>query len=278
MKAYDCEDPIERMKYICAFFFGGIHQPVYVSKSKPPFNSVLGETYQGINEDGCKAYCEQTLHHPPTFNFQIIEPNKKFELMGFGSICAHLDGLNTIRGWREGKSIMKLKGDTFTWENLKTRITGVIMGDRSYNFYSTLTIKDFKNKLECVVTLVDKEDQGLISKIFGKKKKVQYDEGKIEIKKFNPETKEKEVVCTGYGSWLGQIYFGDKCYWSILDPQQKWVSDESAYILPSDGRKREDLIAILKNDINLAQKEKEKIEDIQRNDQKLRDDYKSKNK
>jgi hypothetical protein len=266
------------MKYVCAFFYGGIHRSVYLSKSKPPFNSVLGETYQGINEDGCKAYCEQTLHHPTTFNFYVTEPNKKFELMGFGSITAHLDGLNKIKGWREGKNIMKLKGDLFTWANFKTRISGIIMGDRVYNFFDTLTIKDFKNKIECVVTLQDEVDQGIISKLFGSKKEIQYDEGKIEIKRFNPDTKQKELVCTGYGSWLGQIYFGEKCYWSILDEQQKWVSDEGSYILPSDGRKRKDLQAVLKNDIELAQKEKEYIEELQRTDQKLRENYEAKKK
>lgn len=130
MKAFENnDDPIERMKYICCYLLSGIHQSVYYSKSKPPFNSVIGETYQAKNSDGCLIYMEQTLHHPPTVNYEIIGPDKKFEVMGFGAITAHLDGLNTIRGWRDGKNILKINdGSLIVWNNFKTRISGIIMG------------------------------------------------------------------------------------------------------------------------------------------------------
>lgn len=276
MKAYECKDPIERMKNICVYLLSGIHQSVYYSKSKPPFNSVIGETYQAKNSDGCLLFMEQTLHHPPTLNYDMIAPGKKFEMMGFGAISAHLDGLNTIRGWKDGKNILKMDdGSLYVWNNFKTRISGIIMGDRTYNFYDDLVIKDYKNKIECTVTLQDEIKEGVLSKVFSKKKEVQYDEGKIVIKKLNPKTKEKEIVATGYGSWIGQVYFGDKCYWSVLDKQQLWER-EGLNIIPSDGRLREDLNAVLKGDMITAQKEKERIEEVQRTDQKLRDEYKAK--
>ena len=41
--------------------------------------------------------------------------------------------------------------------------------------------------------------------------------------------------------------------------------------------KREDLIAVLKADYDLAQKEKERLEELQRTDQKKRDNWKKKN-
>ena len=123
------DEVIERMKYICCYLLSGIHQSVYYSKSKPPFNSVIGETYQAKNSDGCLIYMEQTLHHPPTVNYEIIGPDKKFEVMGYGAITAHLDGLNTIRGWRDGKNILKINdGSLIVWNNFKTRISGIIMG------------------------------------------------------------------------------------------------------------------------------------------------------
>ncbi len=149
------------------------------------------------------------------------------------------------------------------------------MGDRVYNFYDDMVIKDYKNKIECVVSVPDEINEGVLSKVFSKKKEIQYDEAKIEIKKFNPENKTKEVVAKGFGSWIGQIYFGDKCYWSVLDEQENWEEDDK-YIIPSDGSRRADLINVLKNDMDNAQKEKEKIEDLQRTDQKLRDDAKAK--
>ena len=273
MKAYESADPIERMKNVCAFFISGIHSSPVDCKSKAPFNPVIGETYQAIHKDGSKVYFEQTVHHPPTFNFQLYGPDDAFKLMGNGAINAHLDGLNTIRGWRDGKNIIIFKdGTKIVGGNLYTRINGVIMGDRLYNYYGTLTIKDYTNKVECNCYFVDQEKEGVISKFFGKKKTVQYDEFKVEIKQLNPETKEKELKATGYGSWLGQLYFGDKCYWSIDDQVDNW-SQEGLFILPSDSCLRTDLNAVLKGDIDLAQKEKEAIEELQRSDQKKRDEF-----
>lgn len=212
--------------------------------------------------------------NPPTFNFYIKEPNKKFELLGFGSIDAFLDGLNTtIKGKRNGKNILKLNGDLFTWDCLKTRISGVIMGDRVYNFYDKMTIKDYKNKIKCVVSLQDELKENLITKIFTKKVEIQYDEATIEILKYNPDNKKHDLVAKGFGSWLGQIYFGDKCFWSVLDQQQEWSSDQNSYIIPSDGRLRKDLQCVLNNDIEHAQIEKEHIEQMEKTDQKLRDNY-----
>ena len=41
--------------------------------------------------------------------------------------------------------------------------------------------------------------------------------------------------------------------------------------------KREDLNAVINNDYDLAQKEKERLEELQRSDQKKREEWKKKN-
>ena len=94
--------------------------------------------------------------------------------------------------------------------------------------------------------------------------------------KLDPESKEKELKATGIGSWLGQVLFDGKEYWSIYDEPRKWIQD-GLFLLPSDSMKREDLIAVLKADYDLAQKEKERLEELQRTDQKKRDNWKKKN-
>ena len=216
---------------------------------------------------------EQTLHHPPAFTYQIISPEKKFEINGFGTIVVSIEGLNAIRGWREGKNFLKFDdGTTVTWNNLKARVTGILMGERVYNFVNELVIQDLKNQIECKVSFHEPINEGIITKLIYGKKEIQYDEAQIEISKINENDKEKEIVATGYASWIGQIYFGDECFWSVLDKQQKWERN-NLFILPSDGRLRTDLIYILSGDFANAQKEKDKIEDIQRRDQKLREKF-----
>lgn len=271
-KAYECKtDPIERMKYICTYILSGLHRSVYASKSKPPFNSVLGETYQAKNDDGCMIYMEQTVHHPPTLNYQLIAPNKIFEISGFGEVKVQIEGINKVNGWREGKNILKMDdGSIYYYNNLKARVNGVIMGERVYNFYDNLIIEDTINDLKCVVSFQPEINKGMMSMFRSTTEEIQYDEANIEISKINKETKEEQSLIKGYGSWIGQIYFEDKCYWSVLDEQQSWNRND-LNIIPSDGKLREDLNYILTGDIDNAQKEKERIEDIQRKDQKLRE-------
>ena len=93
------------------------------------------------------------------------------------------------------------------------------------------------------------------------------------IKQVNPQTKEKEVKAKGYASWLGQVIFENKIYWSIFDPEQKWTQTGIDFVLPSDSTKREDLIALVKGDLDDAQNKKEQLEQLQREDLKKRENY-----
>ncbi len=275
-KAYQIKnDPIERMKYLFAFAISGIHQGPIKCRSRAPFNPILGETFQAINEkDGSRLYLEQTEHHPPTFNFNLVGPNKHFELNGFGTIDAHLYTINMIKGERIGKTILKFDdGSLFTFTVLKTRINGIIMGDRIYNYYGDLIIKDYKHKVECIMTLSDEIQQGMLSKMWYGKTNPQYDESIVYIKQVNAKTKEKEVKAKGYASWLGQVIFDDKIYWSIFDPEQKWTQNGIDFILPSDSTKREDLNYLIQGKFEESQNAKEKLEQLQREDQKKREEH-----
>lgn len=60
-----------------------------------------------------------------------------------------MTGLNSIKGWRDGKNIIKFKdGTIMTYSNPETRINGLVMGDRTINYSGNLVIKDFQNKIE----------------------------------------------------------------------------------------------------------------------------------
>ena len=195
-----------------------------------------------------------------------------FMLHGFGTIDAHLYSINMIKGERIGKNLLKFDdGSLFTFTTFKTRINGIIMGERVYNYYGDLIIKDYKNKVECIMTLNDEIQEGMLSKLWYGKTNPHYDESIATIRQVNPKTKEKEVKAKGYASWLGQVIFDNKTYWSIFDPEQTWTQNGIDYILPSDSTKREDLIALIKGDLDESQAKKEKLEQIQRDDLKLRE-------
>ena len=128
------------------------------------------------------------------------------------------------------------------------------------------------------MTLNDEIQEGMLSKICYGKTNPHYDESIAIIKQVNPQTKEKEVKAKGYASWLGQVIFDNKTYWSIFDPEQKWTQTGIDFILPSDSTKRLDLIALVKGDLVEAQYQKEKLEQLQREDLKKRENYLKKEK
>ncbi len=148
------------MKLVTSFFLSGLHVNPILCKSKAPFNPILGETYHVSKEDGTLLYIEQTAHHPPTSNFYMIGPNKCFELFGYGIINSSLTGANSIKGWRDGKVILKFKdGAMMTFQGPDARINGLMMGNRTYNISGTLVVKDYTNKIESITAFPYKVKQ-----------------------------------------------------------------------------------------------------------------------
>ncbi len=141
------------MKYLTAFLLSGLHCNPALCKSKAPLNPILGETYHSKKPDGTEIYLEQTSHHPPTSNYYVIGPGKSYEMFGFAVVIANFSGPNSVKGWRDGKNIIKFKdGTIMTFTTPETRIGGLIMGDRTINYSGTQVIKDFTNKIESIVS------------------------------------------------------------------------------------------------------------------------------
>lgn len=96
------------------------------------------------------------------------------------------------------------------------RINGLIMGERTINYNGTLIVKDFTNKIEATVMFAHKDVGNIesiknsITKIFSSKEEVPSDNFIIHIMKLNPETKLKELVSDGSGSWVSHIIFENK--------------------------------------------------------------------
>jgi hypothetical protein len=156
-KAAEEKDPIERMKYLTSFLLSGLHCNPVLCKSKAPLNPILGETFQAIKDDGTTIYLEQTSHHPPTSNYHIIGKDKNYEMFGYAIVNAQLAGMNTIKGWRDGKSLIKFKdGSILSFNTPDTRINGLLMGERTLNYSGTLVVKDYSNKIESVTTFAYK--------------------------------------------------------------------------------------------------------------------------
>jgi hypothetical protein len=265
-KAAECKDPVERMKYVIAFSVSGLH---LTTTQKKPFNPILGETHQAFFEDGTALFCEQSSHHPPASNFQVIPPDNAFRLYGYGVFSAHWKG-NVIHGLQRGPNLVEFPADgTVIAIDLPHLIfRGLIWGDRIQDYGGSLYFTDKKNDLACDLVFNPEAPGWVASWFTAPKHPTDWLVG--DIYRLSTCTKNnKDVICKVEGSWLSHIDFDGKRYWDIKEVAP-WSIRPAENPLPSDCRYREDLQALLRGDEEEAQRLKVQLEEKQRKEAKLR--------
>jgi len=123
------------------------------------------------------------------------------------------------------------------------------------------TVKDKKS--EKAKAKKDKEKEKEKEKDKDKEKEKEKD-------KENHNEKDQTVLCRVEGSWLDEIKFDDVCYWKNRQYQPFFPVQVEEDALPSDSRYRIDLVALRTGDLQAAQQSKVALENLQRDDRKLR--------
>lgn len=116
-----------------------------------------------------------------------------------------------------------------------------------------IKFKDEKNGFECIVKLA-----GI------KNKPSDYLKGELKHK--------GKVISTLTGSYLSHLTWDEKRYWDIRETFPISCIELEDNLL-SSSTKRLDIIYLDQLKIDQAQEEKEKLEQLQRNDRKLREKY-----
>jgi hypothetical protein len=283
-KAAATDDPVLRLKYVIAFTMAGLHRNTTELGNSGPLNPVLGETYRAEKRDGTKLFCEQITHHPPVSAFLMDHPTGAYRLYGTGEVTAKMTGLNTINGQKIGDTVIAFKnGHKIVIGNPEMRIDGLVMGERIINYMRSFTITDEKHRLAAQVNF-NYEEVGTLSKLtssfkglFGgsaKPEKPLNDTFTISLYTFTKQKENGEVekaeICSGSGSWLSHLEIEGELYWRVTDSiEDAWIPVENKK-LDSDSTNRQDSKYIKEKNYDKAQKEKDLLENIQRNDAKLR--------
>jgi hypothetical protein len=279
-KAASCQDPVQRMKYLVAFFVAGLHRNACEMGNNGPLNPVLGETFMAEKTDGTKLYCEQISHHPPVSAYYMVDAAGNYQLYGTGEVSAKLSGMNHIEGKRIGQTTIIFKdGSKVTIANPEMMIEGVMMGDRIINHLKSFCFVDAANNITAeikfnysAVGTVAKLTSGF-KNLFGRSSKTQEEKvlnDTLSLEIFSTEDQERKVLASGFGSWLSFVEIDGETLWQVTDPVQNNWSEECKGRLESDSTNRLDSQFIRIKDFNKAQKEKDLIENNQRLDAKIR--------
>uniref|UniRef100_A0A674IBF3 Oxysterol-binding protein n=1 Tax=Terrapene triunguis TaxID=2587831 RepID=A0A674IBF3_9SAUR len=272
-KAAHTPNSFERMVYVAAFAASAYASSYYRAGSKP-FNPVLGETYECVREDkGFQFFSEQVSHHPPisachaeSVNFAFWQDvrwknkfwGKSMEIVPIGT--THV----TLPAFR----------DHFEWNKVTSCIHNILSGQRWIEHYGEIIIKNLN------------DDTCLCKLTF------------IKAKYWNPNMHEIEgsvmdrdgkVVHRLFGKWHESIYCGTPssptCIWRAnpmpkdyeqcygftqfalelneLDPQTR------PFLPSTDTRFRPDQRFLEEGNIEGAEMQKQRIEQLQRERRKV---------
>ena len=251
-KAGTCKDRVESFKYVILFALSALFRS---SEQLKPLNPMLGETYECEWEDGSKFYLEHTCHTPPISHFYIKSSKNLFIVSGY--IDMEMGGVmkaiykNAFQMIPKGKITVRLPevNQTVSFQFPKITMGGAIWGQRYVYFNDHMKFEDVENNLKCIIVFANgrKELKGKrIHDIYGQLFKYTYTTNDLKKPFYSDSmpsypfpSNNEDVLSDITGSWLEEIKFDDKVYFSIKDSisPQIYPSDKC---LDSDARYRED--------------------------------------
>uniref|UniRef100_A0A8B9KPY8 Oxysterol-binding protein n=1 Tax=Astyanax mexicanus TaxID=7994 RepID=A0A8B9KPY8_ASTMX len=272
-RAAHTQDPFERMVYIATFAVSGYASSYYRAGGKP-FNPVLGETYECDRPDkGFRFIAEQVSHHPPisachaeSKNFifwQDVRWKNKFwgksmEIVPVGTTHVIIPGL----------------GDHYEWNKVTSCIHNILSGQRWIEHYGEISIKNSSSDIcQCKVTFV----------------KAKYWNSSVNEVEGAVTDHKGKVIHKLFGKWHEGIYCGNPpaatCIWRTnpMPPDYEQYYGFTKFALelneldlhtkqilpPTDTRFRLDQRLLEEGNVEAAEVQKQRIEQLQRDRRKV---------
>uniref|UniRef100_A0A3Q3VTR0 Oxysterol-binding protein n=1 Tax=Mola mola TaxID=94237 RepID=A0A3Q3VTR0_MOLML len=271
--AANTQDPFERMVYIATFIVSGYASSYYRTGGKP-FNPVLGETYECDRPDkGFRFVAEQVSHHPPisachaefkNFTFwQDVRCKNKFwgksmEIVPVGTTHVNLPG----------------SGDHYEWNKVTSCIHNILSGQRWIEHYGEITIRNTSSDVcQCKITFV----------------KAKYWNSSVNEVEGTITDNKGKVIHRLFGKWHEAVFCGDPpsatCIWranAMPANHEQYYGftkfavelnelDSSLKLLlpPTDTRLRVDQRLLEEGNLEAAEEQKHRIEQLQRERQRV---------
>uniref|UniRef100_A0A3P9LSA9 Oxysterol-binding protein n=1 Tax=Oryzias latipes TaxID=8090 RepID=A0A3P9LSA9_ORYLA len=274
--ANQTHDPYQRMVFVATFAISA-YTSTYCRAGSKPFNPVLGETYECDRpEKGFRFIAEQVSHHPPVSACHADSKNFKF----------WQDVRWKNKFWGKSMEIVPIGtthvtlpafGDHYEWNKVTSCIHNILSGQRWIEHYGEMSIKNVNSDVcQCKITFIKaKSWSSTVNEIKGV---VTNAEGK--------------TVHSIFGKWHESVFQGDPpsatCIWRAKpmpkDQEQYYGFTQFAVELneldsnlrpllpPTDTRFRPDQRLLEEGNIDGAEEQKQRIEQLQRERRKVLQD------
>ncbi len=266
--ASNLQDPFDRMVYMAAFVISGYSSSYYRNGAKD-FNPLLGETYELTRPDkGWKYVAEQVSHHPPisacycqskTFaHEQVFHAKIKF----WGkSMEVHPEGYTRV-------TLPKFN-ETYQWNKIVMYVHNVMGAQRKIEHYGEITIRSTSG-VSCTINFPKSSYSSQKNEFYGDviyenvvKRKIfgQWHEAFM----FGADNTAKTIWRMGAMPEDSNLYYGFTRFAIELNEITEDIRDE----LPNtDSRFRPDQRCLENGQVENAELEKHRIEELQRNRRK----------
>lgn len=272
MKAAEAKDPCLRMAYVACFVISG-----YAGSSQrllKPFNPLLGETFE-LEKDGFRVISEQVSHHPPVSAIHCDHP--EFSFYAHSTVKTSFKG-TYLRVKPHGKFHLELHRpkEHYTWDKPYTNVNNIILGQVNVDHHGTIKITNHDTGHSANITFkkkgwFSKDCHQIIGSIYDLDNKEKYTlsgQWSESIKIQNKSTGEEFIGYEVNRPVKDQeLYY----YFSEFALQLNLPPDLVPGIAPTDSRRRPDQRALENAELELAAREKHRVEEKQRAARKERE-------
>jgi hypothetical protein len=266
--ANSIQDPYDRMIYIAAFVISGYSSSYYRNGAKD-FNPLLGETYELVRPDkGWKYVAEQVSHHPPISACHCISKSfiheqvfhAKIKFWG-KSMEVHPEGYTRV-------TLPKFN-ETYQWNKIVMYVHNVMGASRKIEHYGEITIRS-TNGTSCTITFPKSSNSSQKNEFYGNviydnvvKRKIfgQWHEAFLS----GTDNTAKTIWRMGAMPEDSNLFYGFTRFAIELNEFTENLNEE---IPITDSRFRPDQRNLENGDVEKAEREKHRIEEIQRNKRK----------
>jgi hypothetical protein len=263
---------LEAFKHVIAYGCSNLYYGINCVK---PITAIDGETNQGFFTDGSLFYAEKISHVPLVCAYQIINDHMNFRV-SFRHEAHYVMGSNEMKNYFKGIFTVEINGNPIYFTMATMWMRGMMYGKNTCGFdeymffhFPAANLKAFvkiNSKIRadsiegCI--LPSNENPVFISAKFGSNL---FQNLKPRLSDF------KNNLCLIEGAFNEKILFDKIVYWESRQKAYKLQISED--VLPSDFRFREDVIWYNYGSLDQAEEWKTKLEEVQREGQKSRQNY-----
>ncbi|KAI0048392.1 hypothetical protein FA95DRAFT_1558038 [Auriscalpium vulgare] len=255
------EDPNLRLCYVAAFAVSGYNHTRHRS-SRKGFNPLLGETFE---DPRLKLVAEKVSHHPVILAYHAQSEDWELYATTSGKTKFWGKSLEIIP---LGSNHVKIGQDHFRWKKPSSFMRNLMLGTKYLEHSGNMVIENLTTKARCVVEFKENGYWGAQNEVHGTVFAPSGEAAATLEGKWDEAVARKTSASHYQVLWRAAPfpkdapqYYGFTAWGITLN---EITRDLRGRIPPTDSRLRPDVRALEEGDLDTAEHEKERLEEVQR--------------